>query len=99
MKEPREGSDPMEQQALSIAQALAERYMDRLGGDLIDGRVLVKVAMAGYLAGSGVPTDEAVQTVEKMVVRNLVGPMPRNPMYHGLPWLVPGPVSGAPYYA
>lgn len=89
----------MEQQMTAIARALAERYMERLGGDLIDGRVLVKAAMAGYLTGSGVPTDEAVQMVEQIAARTLVGPVPRNPMYHGLPWMVPGPVSGAPYYA
>lgn len=86
----------MEEQALQVARELAVRYM---GHDLIDGRMLLQATLAGYLAGSGVPTDEAVQRVEKMAVANLVGPVPPNPMYHGLPWIVPGPVSGAPYYA
>lgn len=89
----------MESAAIGTARELAEHYMRRLGGDLIDGRVLVRIAIAGYLAGSGVPTDQAVQAVEEMVVRNLVSPTPMNPMFHGLPWMVPGPVSGAPYYA
>lgn len=88
----------MEQQALTVAQELAARYMDQLGGDLLDGRTLLKATMAGYLAASGVPTDEAVAAVERMVAKGLMGPMPPNPMYHGLPWLVPGPASGAPYY-
>ncbi|MDF2629298.1 MAG: hypothetical protein K0R39_3129 [Symbiobacteriaceae bacterium] len=88
----------MDQQAMAVARELAERYMGGLRGDLIDGVMLVKVAMAGYLAASGVPTDEAVAAVEKATVGNLVGPVPANPMYHGLPWLVPGPASGAPYY-
>jgi hypothetical protein len=89
----------MEEQAVAVARALAERYMERAGGDLIDGRMLVKVAIAGYLSGSGVPTDEAVALVEKLEGGALVGHVPPNPMYHGLPWMVPGPVSGAPYYA
>lgn len=89
----------MEQQAIAAARALADRYMADLGGDLIDGRMLLKVAIAGYLAGSGVPNDQAVATVERMMAENLVGPVPPNPMYKGLPWMVPGPVSGAPYYA
>jgi|GEM_PF-1951256 len=88
----------MEEQALAVARALADRFTAPLGGALIDGRVLVKIAMAGYLAGSGVPTDDAVAAVEKAAAGTLVGPVPANPMYHGLPWMVPGPVSGAPYY-
>ncbi|HYF92448.1 MAG TPA: hypothetical protein VD969_09365 [Symbiobacteriaceae bacterium] len=89
----------MEQQALTVAATLAERFMRELRGDMIDGQTLVKATIAGYLAGSGVPTDQAVAAVEQMVARNLIGPMPRNPMYHGIPWMVPGPVSGAPYYS
>lgn len=88
----------MEQQAVAIAMDLAHRYIDQLGGDFIDGRTLVKAALAGYMAASGVPTDQAVQMVEKIAAEMLVGPVPPNPMYHGLPWLVPGPASGAPYY-
>jgi len=88
----------MEQRALQVAQDLVDRYMVLLGGDLIDGRMLVKVAMAGYLAASGVPNDEAVAIVERFVAPMLVTPVPANPMYHGLPWMVPGPASGAPYY-
>lgn len=88
----------MDQQAIAVARNLAERYMGGLRGDLIDGMVLVKVAMAGYLAASGVPTDEAVAAAEKAAVGGMMGPVPANPMYHGLPWMVPGPVSGAPYY-
>lgn len=89
----------MDERAVSAARTVVDRYMERLGGDLIDGTMLVKVAMAGYLAASGVPTDEAVAAVEQAVARNMVGPVPPNPMYKGLPWMVPGPVSGAPYYA
>jgi hypothetical protein len=89
----------MEQQALTVAEALAERYVRELRGDLIDGRTLLRAALAGYLCGSGVPTDQAVAAVEQLEARNLVGPTPRNPMYHGIPWIVPGPVSGVPYYA
>jgi hypothetical protein len=88
----------MEEQAITVARALAERYMERLGADPIDGRVILRAALAGYLAGSGVPTDEAVAIEERLAGSALVGPMPPNPMYHGLPWLVPGPVSGVPYY-
>ena len=89
----------MEQQALSVAATLAERFVRGLRGDMIDGRALVKAAIAGYLCGSGVPTDEAVAAVEQLEARNLVSQAPRNPMYHGIPWMVPGPVSGAPYYS
>jgi hypothetical protein len=89
----------MEQQALAVAEELAERLVRDLRGDMVDGRTLVKAVMVGYLCGSGVPTDEAVATVEQMAANNLVGQMPRNPMYHGIPWIVPGPVSGAPYYS
>lgn len=89
----------MEQEAISRAQLLAERLMQGLRGDLIDGRTVVKAVMAGYLHGAGAPPDEAVAMVERMAAENLVGPAPRNPMYHGVPWLVPGPVSGAPYYS
>lgn len=88
----------MDQQALIAAQDVAARYMEMAGGDLIDGRMLVRAALAGYLAASGVPTDTAVALVEQVAAQNLVGPVPPNPMYHGLPWLVPGPASGAPYY-
>lgn len=88
----------MEQQAIAVAVEVAGRYMAGLGGDLIDGRMLVMAAMVGYLAASGVPTDEAVAIVEKVVAGNMVGPVPANPMFHGLPWMVPGPASGAPYY-
>lgn len=89
----------MEQQAMAIAHEVAARYIEQSGGDLIDGRTLMKAAMAGFLAASGVPTDAAVSAVEQLMAKNLVGPVPPNPMYHGLPWLVPGPASGAPYYA
>lgn len=89
----------MEQQAMDAARSLAERYMHRLHGGPLDGRLMVHLAMAAYLAGSGVPTDEAVHMVEQLAAKNLITPAPQNPMYHGLPWLVPGPVSGAPYYA
>jgi hypothetical protein len=88
----------MDERAVAAARALAEHYMARMGGEMIDGTVLARVALAGYLAASGVPTDEAVAAVEQAAVRNLVGPVPANPMYHGLPWIIPGPVSGAPYY-
>jgi hypothetical protein len=88
----------MEEEAVAVARTIAERYMERLGADPIDGRMLARAALAGYLAGSGVPTDEAVAVEERLAGAVLVGPMPPNPMYHGLPWLVPGPVSGAPYY-
>lgn len=86
-------------QALAVAGALAERFVRDLAGDMIDGRTLAKAAMAGYLCGTGVPSDEAVRLVEQMTVGNLVTQVPPNPMYHGLPWMVPGPVSGAPYYS
>lgn len=89
----------IDERAVMIAHQLVERYMERLSGELIDGQCLVKVALAGYLAASGVPTDEAVAAVEQGAAMNLVRPVPANPMYHGLPWMVPGPVSGAPYYA
>lgn len=89
----------MEQQALAIAEALAERFVRDLRGDMIDGKTLMKAAAAGFLCGSGVPTDQAVAAVEQLEARNLVGQAPRNPMYHGIPWMVPGPVSGAPYYS
>ena len=62
----------MDQQALSVAQALAERYVRELRGDMIDGRTLLKAAAAAYLCGSGVPTDQAVAAVEQMVAKNLV---------------------------
>lgn len=88
----------MDERALQVAREVAARYIEQAGGDLIDGNTLVRATLAGYLAASGVPTDEAVARVERMVVKNLVGPVPANPMYHGLPWMVPGPVSGAPYY-
>jgi hypothetical protein len=88
----------VEQEAMAIARGIAERYCREYGSGLIDGRGMVKVALAGYLAGSGVPTDEAVHLVEELVARMMVSPIPPNPMYHGLPWMVPGPVSGAPYY-
>ena len=88
----------MNEQALAVAQHLAERFLRDLRGEMIDGRMLIKVAVAGYLAGSGVPTDEAVQAVNAAVVPNLVTHTPPNPLYHGIPWLVSGPVSGAPYY-
>lgn len=88
----------MEEKALRAAQELTNRYMAQAADGLIDGNMLLRAALAGYLAASGVPTDQAVARVEQMAVRNLVGPVPPNPMYHGLPWLVPGPVSGAPYY-
>lgn len=88
----------MEQHALIIAQDVASRYIDQLGGDFTDGRTLVKAALAGFLCASGVPTDAAVQMVEELVAKMLVSPVPPNPMYHGLPWMVPGPASGAPYY-
>jgi hypothetical protein len=77
---------------------LVERYMGRFGGDGADGRVLVRAVMLGYLAGSGVPDDEAVTIVEKVQGGPMMRPVPANPMFHGIPWLVPGPVSGAPYY-
>lgn len=89
----------MEEQALSLATALAEQYVQELRGDMIDGRTLVKAITVGYLCGSGVPTDQAVAAVERMEAKNLVSQAPRNPMYHGIPWMVPGPVSGAPYYS
>lgn len=88
----------MDERAVAAGRALAEHYMVRLGAGVIDGSMLMRIAMAGYLAASGVPTDEAVAAVEQAAVRNLVGPVPPNPMFHGLPWFVPGPVSGAPYY-
>ncbi|MBP2019008.1 alpha-D-ribose 1-methylphosphonate 5-triphosphate synthase subunit PhnI [Symbiobacterium terraclitae] len=88
----------MDERALQVAREVAARYIEQAGGDLIDGNTLVRATMAGYLAASGVPTDEAVARVERMAVKNLVGPVPPNPMFHGLPWMVPGPVSGAPYY-
>jgi len=89
----------MEDQALSLAAALAEQYVRELRGDMIDGRTLTKAIAAGYLCGSGVPSDQAVAAVEQMAAKGLVSQAPRNPMYHGIPWMVPGPVSGAPYYS
>jgi hypothetical protein len=89
----------MEEQALAHAHDLAERFIQRMRGDLIDGRMLVQVALAGYLAASGVPNDQAVAMVERLTMQGLVMPAPRNPMYHGIPWMVSGPVSGVPYYA
>ena len=88
----------MDEKALQVARELASRFVEQAGGDLIDGNTLVRATLAGYLAASGVPTDEAVARVTQMVVKNLVGPVPPNPMYHGLPWMIAGPVSGAPYY-
>lgn len=88
----------MEEQAVSVATALARRYMSGPEAGILDARTLVKAVLAGYLAGSGVPTDEAVSAAERVAARMLVSPMPANPMYHGLPWLVAGPASGAPYY-
>ncbi|MGE5674297.1 MAG: hypothetical protein ACM3XM_10475 [Mycobacterium leprae] len=86
----------MDAEVLNTAQLLADRYLTELmdPGDL---RILVKVAAVGYLAGSGVPTDEAVAAVERMAGQ--ISHPTRNPLYHGLPWVVAGPVSGAPYYA
>lgn len=89
----------MDSEVLKIARTLAERYLAESRDGLVDGRLLMKAGAAAYLCGSGVPTDEAVQRVDQLVVPALMGPVPANPMYHGLPWLVPGPVSGAPYYA
>jgi hypothetical protein len=89
----------MEEQVLAVAAGLAERFVRELRGDMIDGRTLVKGILVGYLCGSGVPTDEAVAAVEQMVAKGLVGQTPRNPMYHCIPWMIPGPVSGAPYYS
>ena len=60
---------------------------------------MYEFALDGYHSWSGVPTDEAVQQVERQVVPGLAGPPPANPMYDGLPWVVAGPASGAPYYA
>lgn len=88
----------MKERAISCAQWLADHYMKGVGSDLIDGTMMTRAAMAGFLAGSGVPTNQAVHMVEQVAARNLVCPSMRNPMYHGLPWMVPGPVSGAPYY-
>lgn len=84
--------------AMTAAVAVADHYMRRLGADIIDGRTLMKVALAAYLCGSGVPTDEAVNLAEQAASPGAFAPVPPNPMYHGLPWLVPGPASGAPYY-
>ena len=92
-------STAVPEQAMAAAHALAQRYMERLGGDFIDGRVLIRVAAAGYLAASGVPTDQAVEAVERMAARVMVSPTPANPIYQGIPWLVAGPASGVPYYA
>lgn len=89
----------MEGQALAVAAALAEKFVRDLRGDMVDGKTLTKAILAGFLAGSGVPTDQAVAAVEELEVRGLVSQAPRNPMYHGIPWMVPGPVSGAPYYS
>jgi len=89
----------MDLEVLTVVRALSDRYLSEARDGLIDGRLLTKAAAAAYLCGSGVPTDEAVRLVEDLVVPTLVGPVPANPMYHGLPWLVPGPVSGVPYYA
>lgn len=88
----------MDQHAIAKVIGLVERYMGRFGGDMIDGRALAEVAMLGYLSGSGVPDDEAVAIVEKLKGGHMVGPVPANPLYHGIPWMVAGPVSGAPYY-
>ncbi|HEY8345773.1 MAG TPA: hypothetical protein VIL07_00680 [Symbiobacteriaceae bacterium] len=88
----------MEEQAMAVAANLARRYMDGREDGLIDPRSVVKAALAGYLAGSGVPTDEAVSAAERLAARMLVSPVPASPMYHGMPWFVAGPVSGAPYY-
>lgn len=88
----------MDDKAVHAAKRMADRYMRQLGSGLIDGRMLVKVALAAHMAASGVPDDDAVAMVEKIAAGLLVEPVPPNPMYHGLPWLVPGPASGAPYY-
>ncbi len=89
----------MDDKALKTAQRLADRYMrQHHAGGLIDARTLVKVALAAHMAASGVPDDEAVALVEQIAGGLMVEPVPPNPMYHGLPWLVPGPASGAPYY-
>lgn len=88
----------MEEQVLAAASNLAHRYMAGPHAGIIDARMLTKAVMAGYLAGSGVPTDEAVALAERIAARLLVSPVPESPMFHGLPWLVAGPTSGAPYY-
>lgn len=88
----------MEDKALPTAQWLADHYMHGLGSGPIDGDAVVRAAMAGFLAGSGVPTNQAVHMVEMVAARNLVCPSPPNPMYHGIPAMIAGPVSGAPYY-
>jgi len=88
----------MEEQALAVATHLARRYLSGCHTGLIDPRTLMKAALAGYLAGSGVPTDEAVHAAEQAAARMMVSPVPESPFFHGMPWLVAGPTSGAPYY-
>lgn len=83
---------------MAVAAPLGEQVAALPGGQLYDTRHLVQAAALGYLAGTGVPTNQAVQMVTAMTARGLVTPSVANPMYHGLPWMVPGPVSGAPYY-
>lgn len=85
--------------AFATARAITDRCLQQTEGDVVDGRTLMKAALAGYLSASGVPTDEAVAQVERLSVPGLVGPVPENPLYYGLPWVIAGPVSGVPYYA
>lgn len=89
----------MERQAMAAAQELAKQYLPHFGPSLLDARVLLQIAAAGYMAGAGVPTDEAVSAVEQLAMKGPMGAVPPNPMYYGIPWMVPGPASGAPYYA
>lgn len=60
--------------------------------------LLLQAAMAGYQAGAGIPTNAAVSATEMLTMPGLVTRAPAHPVYYGLPWAVPGPASGAPYY-
>lgn len=56
----------------------------------------MQAGVAGYLTGAGRPAAEAMQAVRQwMAAGNVEMPSPRCP---GVPWLVPGPAAGAPYY-
>lgn len=83
---------------LATPQFRTQQVVARAGDTLYDTSHLMQAATLGYLVGTGVPTDLAVQTVELLVARGMVTPTQANPLGFGLPWMVAGPAAGAPYY-
>lgn len=87
----------MLEKALAAVEPLAHRLLAGWDG-LREVDLALRAALLGYLVGTGVPSDEAVRSVEEWVAAGVVRPAQPNPLYAGLPWFVPGPVAGAPYY-